>query len=107
MDKASRIIELLPVGEKNAVKGSMLRKALGFSEREFYRIISRSRRSGVLICANDKDGYFLPENRKEARKSYKVLSKKAISVLNTLKYIREYAEGVDGQEELGEVYEYR
>lgn len=67
---ARRIVDILPVGEQNAVPRRQLASMMGISERHLRRRIAAERRAGALILSTTENGggYFRPGSVQELRR---------------------------------------
>lgn len=93
------VVELLDIGERNALPSSYLCKILGISRRQLAREVERERRSGAFICANG-DGFFIAENVPEFRAYLRTLESRARELDTTRSALIAAAgrRGIDGFE---------
>lgn len=82
-------VRRLPIGRENAVHMYELANEWGCSTREVRRIIELIRKDGFFVCAN-KGGYFLSSDPDDIREFVETNRAKAISLLDTIKYMRRY-----------------
>lgn len=81
---------LIPYGENNAISRNTLKNRLNCSDRELYKSIQEARLDGCLICSSKtKGGYYQPQNTTEMRQYYEVARKGGVSILATLKSLRQ------------------
>lgn len=73
------IIELLSVGEENALTNAELSMASGLSSREVREYIRKERLSGEPICSSSR-GFYKPESVKDIYKTISRLYKQAREV---------------------------
>ena len=79
---------LIPRGSENAIEGERLDRMLNCERRTRFELIEKARRDGEIICAN-QTGYYLPETLDELHNYYKFSRKKALSILECLKPVRQ------------------
>lgn len=94
-----RIESLLKVGKEHAIKSDVLMTATGHDRRTIQAIIAREREDGALICGCD-NGYYLAANKQEAADYYRHGTAAAKKLLHTLRHIKRFADGIEGQQEL-------
>lgn len=66
--RGCQVASLLGVGAKNGVKLNELVRMTGRNERIIRRMIQCERKSGILILADNENGYFLPGDVDEIRR---------------------------------------
>ena len=93
------ILELLPVGEAEAVPTKELVKILHTDERTLRHDVELLRREGHVICASNR-GLYRPESREESRKWIRTTRKRAISLLEACESAEKALEDVPGQTKL-------
>ena len=84
-----QILDLIPIGKKNAVTREQLMEITGQSDRKNRQMIENARAEGEIIC-NDQDGkgYYLPETLEEVYRAYKQGHSRAMSILKQQKTMR-------------------
>lgn len=88
------IASLLSHGQENAVPLRHLKAMVNLPGREVRRQIERERRSGALICSNNKDGYYIASDAAEAKRFALSMKHRAQQILLTAAAIEEAA-GLD------------
>lgn len=109
-NRQGKIVEnLLPKGEKNAIKTRELVTICGFrSARELRAQIERERAAGALILSTVRSGggYFRPsageEGRREIAAFIRTVSRRATSSQRILKYARRALRDCAGQTRIAE-----
>ena len=89
-----RIAWLIGVGAQNAITLSQLAKLTGMSSRDVRRAIQADRKSGYPICANCKNGYFMPSSVEERLLCVKSMRRRAKEILRSAAAIENGKEGV-------------
>lgn len=89
----TKIFDLLPIGERNAISRRELMTVTGYTDRQLRRQIADERREGALILSSpDKDngGYFRHEegNAAELRRFINFMSSHGRSTFAVLKTAR-------------------
>lgn len=64
--KIVNLIDLLSVGESNAITGKTLAKLLGWSERDVTICVNALRKQGELICSGT-NGFWLPADDEDIK----------------------------------------
>ena len=88
-------MNLIGIGEENAVHLDKITSKTGIRNRELRKCIERLRRNGEVIVSNTK-GYFKPKTAAELHKYIKQETHRAKSVFYTLKNARQLMEQIDG-----------
>lgn len=81
------IKELLDYGAENARTGRELARALNIDRRSVVAAVERERREGAWICATtcgENAGYYLASDEEEARRYFKRLRGRGLSMLQTV-----------------------
>lgn len=99
-EDAKRIVGLLGVGKKSAVRRSDLLEMFGGGDRQMRRAIAYARLMGYRIN-NDQDGcgYYIPNKLEELERQYKQMRRRAKTILAQMTAIRYEMEryGIPGQ----------
>lgn len=74
---------LIGVGAQNATTLSQLAKLTGMNRRDVRRAIQRDRTAGFPICADCKNGYFMPSSAEEKRRCVSSMRRRAKEVYKT------------------------
>lgn len=88
--RGCQVASLLGAGEENGIKLTELVQMTGRSERVVRRMIQRKRKNGVLILADNENGYFLPGNIGEIRRFCRSMKHRAREI-NTVTLAAERA----------------
>ena len=70
---SSRIEDFIPHGAVNAITAREISQLTGLSRRRVTLAIETARKSGILICSDSCNGYFLPVTRAEAQRCIRAL----------------------------------
>lgn len=70
---SSRIEDFIPHGAENAITAREISRLTGLSRRRVTLAIETARKSGILICSDSCNGYFLPVTRAEAQRCIRAL----------------------------------
>ena len=89
MNSADIIKASIGEGEAAAISSGELKTLAGLSERELRKAIEHLRREGLVIASNSK-GYFKPADLYELERYIEQETKRAKSVLYTLKTAKRY-----------------
>lgn len=88
----TRVSDVLPRGEENAVQLRQLALILNIPGRTVRRMIEQERRAGVLICSGE-NGYFLAASTYEAERFIRSMRSRAAEILKTVEAVERAAEG--------------
>ncbi len=95
------LLEIIPVGEENAISRRELMRITGLSDRELRRQIEMERREGALILsstASNSGGYFrnTPGDAVELRRFINSMSQRGKSTFAVLKEARKVLAELEG-----------
>lgn len=85
--KTENILRLLGTGKEHARKADDLAGVLNCTKRELCSMIETARREGVLICSGNP-GYWRPGSQEELEQTYKIMRRRSLSMLFTMKTTR-------------------
>ena len=74
---------LLSVGSENAICMSELAKIVKKPTRQIRRMIQLDRKNGYPICADCKNGYFMPSSAEEKRRCVSSMRRRAKEILQS------------------------
>lgn len=95
---------VIPIGKENAIHQKELANILGVSPATAKEMVSKARKNGLEILSGRR-GYYFPKDNRERQEFISMLSKQAITRLNTTKPIKISLETVKGQISLAEASE--
>lgn len=84
-----RIVDLLPVGEQNAVPLRHLKELSGLPGREVRRLIQTERLRGVPILSDNINGYYLAANAQEREEFIRSMHHRAAEIIKVAQAIEE------------------
>ena len=90
----SRVAWLLHVGSENATCMSDLMKIIKKPRRQIRRMIQADRKNGYPICADCKNGYFMPSSAEERLSCVESMRRRAKEILRSAAAIENGKEGV-------------
>lgn len=90
-----RIIELLPIGQCNAVSMKDLGFLLNLDDREVRRVIFDLRCKGMII-AGDNNGYYIPNGLRELKAYYKLALSRGRATLKSIEAAKKEIERLEG-----------
>ncbi len=100
----TRIYNLVPYGQGNAVSREYLTNMTGFSDRRVRRSIERLRVAGLLICSSSSfNGYWKPTKRAEVQQFIDEMDSRAKMCFTSIKAARNYMKIHEDQLMLSEV----
>ncbi len=94
-------IKMLKRGKLNGISGARLAETMQISKRAVSAEIEAARRAGYLICS-DNHGYYLPGTKEELERTYKIMRRRALSILFTMKTTRQALKNWKDSEEAAE-----
>lgn len=96
-----KIADLLHVGAENGMTLRELVRLTGEDERLIRRRIQAERKSGALILADCKSGYFLPADANDVRRFIRSMSRRAREISAVSRAAEDALSRMEGQETLG------
>ncbi|HWK28926.1 MAG TPA: hypothetical protein VNS09_20360 [Solirubrobacter sp.] len=88
LQAAEELLDLIRVGEANAVGVADLSRDSGYSQRRVKALIRLLRHNGWPICSTSGNGYFFPASRQEAEHTKAYFAKIIESHEQTLRAIQ-------------------
>lgn len=95
MTEIQNVVEMIPTGRQNAVKGIELRQSLGISDRKLRELVSLARHDVCILNEQNGKGYYKPENRAEVEKWLKQEVARAKSILWSTKGAKEFLKTIE------------
>ena len=93
--KNSMLLDIIPIGEVNAIKARDMAQILGYNDiRDVTEEIAILRKSGAIICSSS-DGYFLPEDNNDIERFYRRTKNRIRELGTILKVVEEQIEFAD------------
>ncbi len=86
------IVELIPLGEQNAISRKELCRLVGTSDRRMRRIIAQLSRQYPICNLQNGKGYFLADNKEVANKMLRQEINRAKSIFLKIWGLRKYIE---------------
>ena len=102
-EMVAAVIGHLHKGKSNAVKHDVLIKLSGLKDIQLRLALEKARRDFCIINDQDGKGYYLPENKEDAKRYYKQEYNRAMSILVRLDGTKNYIRQMEGQVEIEEV----
>jgi len=99
------IVDYIPVGKENAITGERLRLLTGLTDRKIRNEIAIARRETCIINNQDGRGYYQPSNKDEVKRYIYQEEHRAKSILYSLNGAKKYYRELEGQTEIGGIYE--
>lgn len=84
--REQRVLALIPKGEQNAKKRSVIALQSGYSEKELYGVKRKMLMNGILICSSRHKpyGWFIPATEEEAKRGLLEYSSQAATMNKTV-----------------------
>lgn len=95
------VVDLLHQGRGNGLTLHDLVRITGIDEREIRRKIHAERKTGQLIMADCKNGYFLPENLQDIQQFARSMAHRASEILAVARAAEKAAAEAEGQISVG------
>ena len=89
------IMELLPLGQANAVSMYDLSNLLNITDREVRKVIFDLRCKGMVI-AGDNNGYYIPNGLNELKAYYKLALSRGKATIRSIKAAKREIERLEG-----------
>lgn len=102
-EMVAAVLGHLHKGKANAVKHDTLISLTGLKDRQLRLALEKARRDFCIINDQDGKGYYLPENKEDAKRYYKQEYNRAMSILVRLDGTKNYIKQMEGQVEIEEV----
>lgn len=102
-EMVAAVLGHLHKGKDNAVKHDVLISLTGLKDRQLRLALEKARRDFCIINDQDGKGYYLPENKEDAKRYYKQEYNRAMSILVRLDGTKNYIRQMEGQVEIEEV----
>lgn len=98
--KMAEFMQVLPVGEENAIRGRDIANMLGVDIRIVSHLAEEARRSGAMVCATSRGiaaGYYLAADADEAEAYCSRLGRRAAEMQKTRRIMLENLEKTTGK----------
>lgn len=102
-DMVATVLGHLHKGQDNAVKHDVLKSLTGLKDRQLRLALEQARQDFCVINMQDGKGYYLPDNKEDAKKYYKQEYNRAMSILKRLNGTKQYISELEGQVEIEKI----